>query len=400
MPTLEILNLAPAKSVDLFRDKGYDVGKNWREVDARAHLGAVKVAKAMCIEILDDVCHEVDRAITEGTTLQEFADDLESRLTALGWWGRKHVVDALTGKRRVIRIGSPYRVRAIIDTHVRMAYAEGRWKCIERIAARRPWLRYVVVRNSYCRPKHMNWHDTVLAWNHPFWQTHYPPNGRRCGCRVDPLSDADLENLGLTPSEGPPSGSERFQTWTSRRNGETIQLPAGIDPGFGDNVGVVGLVRHADDQLIAKMDTVSADLARSAVGTPWQTPLFYRHLKGEREGHWPIATTPPDTRSAIRSKSRTVRLSSATAAKQANRHCDLRSEDYAIVQRILDEGELFAGQDGHVVGFIAIAGQLWRAVVKGTVDGRETYLVTFHKAKLRDLESARRRLERVSRMRN
>jgi uncharacterized protein with gpF-like domain len=27
------------------------------------------------------------------------------------------------------------------------------------------------------RPMHAAWHNTVLPFDHPFWKTHYPPNG-------------------------------------------------------------------------------------------------------------------------------------------------------------------------------------------------------------------------------
>ena len=47
---------------------------------------------------------------------------------------------------------------------------------------------------------------------------------------------------------------------------------------------------------------------------------------------------------------------------------------------ILDNGELFAGFERQVVGFIEDDGRMWRAVLKVTGDGAETYLVSLHKA--------------------
>lgn len=42
-------------------------------------------------------------------------------------------------------------------------------------------------------------------------------------------------------------------------------------------------------------------------------------------------------------------------------------------------------------------GKMWRAVVKTTRDGRETYLTTLHRAQGYDLRSAIRNLEEIGR---
>ena len=185
--------------------------------------------------------------------------------------------------------------------------------------------------------------------------------------------------------------------WTNKRTGVTIQVPVGIDPGFGHNVGLAGRGRDVGDRLIEKMDAASSAFARAAVGRPWRGALFRRHLTGSSEGDWPVAVAPSSALEAAGGQSHSVRLSSATAAKQTERHDDLRSEDYALAQRILDEGELFMAGPRHVMGFIEIDGRPWRAVLKVTSDGSETYLVSFHKAQPYDLVAARRHRKRVDR---
>ena len=284
-----------------------------------------------------------------------------------------------------------------------MAYAKGRWERIERVAERRPWLRYVAVQDARTRPEHMAWHGTVLPVDHPFWRSHYPPNGWRCRCTVEQLSDHDLELDGFTPSDGPPPGSERTRRWTNKRTGKTVQVPVGIDPGFGHNVGRIDLGRKAADLLIAKIDDAGPALARAAIGSPWRTQLFRRFLRtaapGRDLGDWPVAMVPAAVQSAIRARSHTVRLSAKTARKQADRHPDLAPADYALVQRILDDGELFRDRNG-VIGFLEMDGRLWRAVIRTFDDGTETYIATFHKARPNDLRAARRRLKRIDREEN
>ena len=63
----------------------------------------------------------------------------------------------------------------------------------------------------------------------------------------------------------------------------------------------------------------------------------------------------------------------------------------------IDEGELFRAGPRHAMGFLYMDGRPWRAVVKATRDGSETYIETFHKAQPDDLTRARRRLEKIDR---
>ncbi len=86
----------------------------------------------------------------------------------------------------------------------------------------------------------------------------------------------------------------------------------------------------------------------------------------------------------------TVRLSGETAAKQARRHPDLEPADYARVQRILDQGEMFVEDNGRFAqGFLEEDGRLWKAVVKSAAGGDEAYIVSLHKAQPHNLDAAR-----------
>ena len=100
---------------------------------------------------------------------------------------------------------------------------------------------------------------------------------------------------------------------------------------------------------------------------------------------------------AIGGKSKTVRLSGETAAKQTVNHHDLKPEDYARVQRIFDEGEMFAVGEHHAIAFLEEDDRLWRVVVKTTRDGSEAFLATFHKAQPHNLDAARQRMKRIKR---
>ncbi len=250
MPEPEILNLPPAEAVEHFRAKGFHAGYDWRETDAATHLRSFTVAKAMRLDILQDIRASVDKAIAGGITFGDFQKELEPLLRSKGWWGGK--------------LGSTRRLRIIFDTNIRMSYAKGRWEMIEREAARAPWLMYDAVNDSRTRPAHLAWDRTVLRHDDPFWRTHYPPNGWRCRCRVIQLSDADLEEFGLKPSDGPPDGSGQTFPWLNEITGETLDVPVGIDPGFGHNVGLLRPAAEARKILERKIAAAPAPLAAAA----------------------------------------------------------------------------------------------------------------------------------------
>ncbi len=140
--------------------------------------------------------------------------------------------------------------------------------------------------------------------------------------------------------------------------------------------------------------------ARAVLGEPWRTPAFRQFLVESAQGSlrtdFPVAVLRTVIADAVGAQSRIVRLSSETAAKQAARHPDIDPGDYANIQRILDEGELFRDGDRWVTGFAEVEGRLWRAVVKATRNSWEIYAVSLHRANKHNLRTARRRLERLA----
>ena len=104
------------------------------------------------------------------------------------------------------QLGSVHRLRLIFDANMRSATARGHWERIERLKDRLPLLRYVAVLDDRTRSRHRDWHGTILPVDHPFWATHYPPNGWRCRCMVQQLAEEDLERFGYDPANaGPPA---------------------------------------------------------------------------------------------------------------------------------------------------------------------------------------------------
>lgn len=218
---------------------------DWRDVWQEEHLTSFVVAKAASAELLADIQAALVKAIREGETLETFRKGLRPLLEARGWWGRKEETDPLTGEVRQVQLGSPRRLQIIYDTNLRMAHAAGRWARIEETRPTRPYLVYSAVLDGRTRPQHAAWGGRggpriILPVDHPFWRTHYPPNGWRCRCIVISASPEFLKARGLevtSEAELEATGWSRTRPWLNRRNGRTETVPVGIDPGFAYNVG-------------------------------------------------------------------------------------------------------------------------------------------------------------------
>lgn len=115
------------------------------------------------------------------------------------------------------------------------------------------------------RPAHAAWDNVTLPVTDSFWQTHYPPNGWRCRCRVVAVSKREYDT-GKTPTGGPMNKTPPDVLTTefkNRRTGEISRVPAGIDPGFNYNPGAARR-RELDALVTAKTRQVTPALARAA----------------------------------------------------------------------------------------------------------------------------------------
>lgn len=236
MSTIHPFGLAPEEAIQWFAQKGYRLSFDWRDVWKEQHARAFTVAKATQLDVLAEIRDAVDRALRDGTTLADFRKQLRPTLEQKGWWGEKMMTDPVTGEDKLVQLGSARRLATIYETNLRTAQAAGRWDRLQRTKDRRPYARYVSLLDGNERPEHHAWHGTVLPIDHPWWDTHAPPNGWGCRCKMQQLSDRDLARFGYEITAPPPSPK---RAWTNERTGETILVPKGIDPGFDYNPGKV-----------------------------------------------------------------------------------------------------------------------------------------------------------------
>lgn len=227
--------LSPERAIDFLRKKGNKTSFNFYDIQREEHAYNFTVAKAMSKDILQDIRAAVDKALNDGTTLETFKKELRPLLVKKGWWGKQAMVDPNTGEEKIVQLGSPRRLQIIFDTNLRTSYAAGHWEGIQKSKRLRPYLRYVAVLDERTREQHRHWHDTVKPVDDPFWDLHYPPNGWRCRCSVQQLSERDLQKRGLEVTKGSPDGAP--VTYIDKRTGDSLLLPPGIDPSFAYNPG-------------------------------------------------------------------------------------------------------------------------------------------------------------------
>jgi hypothetical protein len=229
--------LRPEDALTFFRAKGLappDARFDFRDVWQNDHATQFVVAKAMQTEVLETIRAGLDDAVANGGTLRTFMDRLEPELKRLGWWGEGMERDPLTGMMKKVRLGSPRRLEIIFQANMRAAHAAGKWARIERVKDAFPFLRYVQIQRDTKREDHEIYHDLVLPVDDPAWERIYPPNGWRCGCTVQQLSQAQLDRRGLSVREGFEIEERPF---LNRRTDRIEQIAKGVDPAWDGNPG-------------------------------------------------------------------------------------------------------------------------------------------------------------------
>lgn len=245
--------VTPEEAVSFFRQKGYRIGFDYRDVWQQEHQAAFTVAKVTQLDLLAEIRAFVDAAIAEGTTLATFKQALMPRLVKRGWWGKKEMADPLTGETKMVQLGSPRRLETIYDTNLSTAYSEGQWERIQRNKELFPFLEYVRTASVNPRHTHLAYAGLVLRADDPFWRTHMPIKEWRCKCSVVQHTAPMLERAGLKVGTAPP---EVMREMVNKRTGEIMQVPVGVDPAFYYPPG--GRRAHLDKMLQDKTDAFKA----------------------------------------------------------------------------------------------------------------------------------------------
>lgn len=214
------------EAIDYQRQKIRLPTRSWRDISGRAHDRAFVVAGATGDALLADLQQAVMAAHTEGIRLEEFRRRFEGIVAKHGWTG-------WTGEDTPA--GRAWRARVIYEINLRTSQAAGRYAQMthpDMVRVRPYWqYRHGEHRTPLMpRRQHLAWDGTVLRWDHPFWRTHYPPNGWLCSCGARPLSLRGLKRLGKDgPDDAPVIETRPVRDPVT---GQITHVPVGIDEGW------------------------------------------------------------------------------------------------------------------------------------------------------------------------
>ncbi|MCU7494752.1 MAG: phage head morphogenesis protein [Ignavibacteria bacterium] len=202
-------SLPPEKAIEFLRKKGYKISWDWTDLWQEAHAKAFTVAKVMKLDLLQDIKSEVDKAIQNGMTLEEFRSAVEPIMRLKGWWGKVRAsevpgFEAAPGRdpNKEVLLGSPRRIKTIYRVNMQTSYSTGRYKGLLDLVPYRPYWQYLQIQRKTKRHDHSLLHEKIFMWDDPIWSKVYPPNGFFCGCRVVSLTEAELKERGLKVTKG------------------------------------------------------------------------------------------------------------------------------------------------------------------------------------------------------
>ena len=340
MPRVTPAGVLPKAALRYLRTKRRRPSQHWTDVFREEHAVAFTVAQMAEDAMLEEVHHALLQALRKGETLETFEARLGPWLERRGW--------APTGRGGDI----PTRLRRIYNTNLRTARAAGQWDRISRNADLLPYLVYELGPSERHREEHAAWAGLCLKVDDPFWNTHYPPNGWGCKCRVRQVA---------APPEGARTKAPRVELrdWTNPATGQVRPVARGIDPGWDYHIGArrtlgvsAAWLRRCERAAATRgVETASRMIVRHVEGLGFQ--WFVERPRAREKAYWqarpdlieatPVGVLPPAVAAGI-AASPVVRLTEKVMHKQAVHHPELPAEAYRRlpeilqVSPVLDEG--------------------------------------------------------------
>lgn len=232
-----------AEQLEFFRQKLNLPTEAWDDIKRMAHDRAFIVAGAQGADLLEDLRGAMDEATQQGTGLNAFRKNFKRIVAERGWTG-------WTGEGT--KGGEAWRTKVIYQTNMATSYAAGRWKQLNDPALLKVLPYWQYHHNDSVatpRPLHVSWDGLTLPPDHPFWQTHFPPNGWGCQCWISAVSKSAYMKA-IASGKGPanaPAGT------------------VGIDKGFDYAPGASLTTGNADvalqDFAVKKINTLPTGLA-------------------------------------------------------------------------------------------------------------------------------------------
>lgn len=333
----------------------------WDDLRGLEHDRGFMVAGAVKADLLADLGGAVGKAISQGTTLDEFRRDFRAIVEKRGWHG-------WTGEGTAR--GEAWRTRVIYQTNIATSYAAGR-----RAQLVEGNFKYWVYRHGGSlepREHHLAWDGLALPPDHPFWVTHAPPNGWGCSCRIfGARNEAGIRRVGGDPGKTLPDG------WDTRspRTG----APKGIDKGWDHAPG--SSVADTINALAPKLEALP-DAPSIALIQDWlRSSIFENWLKRPRDA-WPLVRLSAEDAARLGSSQRVAVLSAESAKKQLRNHPEITAQEYLRAQDVVDAAQHRLSDGPNKITFVqegedASGGYV--LIVKAVVEKDELFIVSFYR---------------------
>lgn len=258
-----------SEQVAFFRDKLNLPTERYDDILNAAHDRAFVVAGAMKADLLDDLHQAVDKAIEQGKSIQWFRQNFDGIVAKHGWQG-------WTGSDT--QKGRDWRTRVIYQTNMSTSYAAGRYKQLTDpdLLSRRPYWKYVhndTVR--FPRLIHKSWHGVVLRYDDLWWQTHFPPNGWGCRCRITAVPESEYKGL----------PAPVIETYLYKG----VYVPKGIDYGwdYAPGASVAGQMKPFIDDKVKKLPPPLAKALVEDVVT-LKSKVFVPQANSKAAAQWAV----------------------------------------------------------------------------------------------------------------
>lgn len=209
-PEIVFEGVKPEATIAYWKKLSLMTAKQARELDAGARARAYYVS---CLKEMDEIAlvhTAIGEALENGSTFDVF-------------------------RERIARLGLPdHLMKTIFTTNLQTAYAAGRYAKMQAVKKTRPYWRYLTIGDNRVRPSHAVLSGMVFPADHAFWSENYPPNGYRCRCGVQTLSERQVKREKLTVQKKMPGD----MMWTDPKTGMEYHVARpGADDGFRNNPG-------------------------------------------------------------------------------------------------------------------------------------------------------------------
>lgn len=191
-----------AEAIEAFRRRDPITDDQLAVLTEAERQRAFWVAGVADADLVQQVYDEIDRAISDGTTLEDFRGVVGDKLYSA--WGAEDAP----------------RVETVFRTNLSTAYNAGRSAVMTdpAVLEARPYWRYDRMSgadHSHDEPGHICgvMDGVVRPADDPIWQKAHPPCHHRCGCHLTPLSRSEAFEEGVSRApyigDGPADGFGR-----------------------------------------------------------------------------------------------------------------------------------------------------------------------------------------------